>query len=381
MIDVAIVTNIPTPYREGLFGRLANRDGINLTVYYCAESFQWRNWSIETTDYDARFLSGINRGRVLFNPTIVSRLVRTDYDCVIVGGYSTPTALLSELTAAVTDTPLIIWVESHLRDERNRNASRPKLLFKRLFVSGILKLCDGYVVPGKASKEYVVHYGAPPEAVFMAPTTCDVDWFERYSKLSDDDRAALCERWNITETKLILYVGRITEKKGVETLLKAFTQLRESVDDVGLLLVGTGPLERTLSNTYDGDGIYWLGYQPDERLPEIYGLVDLFVCPSVGDQWAVVVNEAMACGLPVVATENVGAAHDLIEDGTNGWIIDAESVSALKTVFDDVFARSGDVDLEEMGVESRRIVDKYTHEDTVNGFLKVIEYVARGRSS
>lgn len=375
MTDVAIVTNIPTPYREGLFGRLANQDGVDLTVYYCAESFPWRNWSIEIGDYNARFLPGINYGQFVFNSSIVREICRNDYDCLIVGGYSTPTAVLSELTGAVSDTSLVMWVESHLWDERNRNASIPKRLFKRLFVGSMLGLCNAYVVPGKASEAYVVHYGASSDAVFRAPTTCDVAWFDEQSRLDSDKRAALRDRWNITEDQLLLYVGRIAEKKGIETLLQAFDRLQSDVDDVGLLMVGTGPRKEQLADTYDGNGIYWLGYQPDERLPKIYGLADLFVCPSLGDQWAVVVNEAMACRLPVVATNTVGAAHDLIEDGTNGWMIDSGSVPALSEVLSEAFVPPTDVNLAEMGNESWRIINQYTHEDTVDGFLAVVDYV------
>lgn len=375
MTDIAIITNIPTPYREGLFRRLDERNDICLTVFYCEKNFKWRDWSIETKAYNANFLSGISHKDKVLNPTIIPKLVQNNYDCVIVGGYSTPTALLSELAAALTNTPLLIWIESHLRDELNKNASHMKRFFKRVFLGGVLRICDGYIVPGKASKEYVLYYGASSKDIFTAPTTCDIERFKARSSLTNTERVSLRERWGITEQQLILYVGRITPKKGLKTLLKAFRILRGERDDVGLVMVGSGPLEKKLTNKYDDNGIYWIGYQPDDRLPQIYGLADLFTCPSLGDQWAVVVNEAMASGLPIIATENVGSAHDLVNNGLNGWTIKADDVAALSTLLHQAFSSKGDIDLAAMGAQSRRIISKFSHERTVDGFIDAVNHV------
>jgi len=269
-----------------------------------------------------------------------------------------------------------MWVESHLLDERNRTASCTKRILKQAYVANIFKIPQAFIVPGSAAKAYLEHYGVFSEDIFIAPTTVDVDWFSEKSRLSSDRKAALRKEYGVTENKIVLYVGRMIAKKGVDVLLQAYAQIQhQGHEDVGLVLIGDGPLQKKLSARSNDDGIYWLGYQPAENIPEWYGLSDLFVCPSYGDQWAVVINEAMACGLPVVASETVGAAADLIKEGVNGVTVSPGNSDALAARIVEILQASDRNDPSMMGMQSRKIISEFTHAATIKGFLEAITAV------
>lgn len=375
MTRLAILTNIPTPYREGLFARLAAVESINLTVFYCAESFEWRKWETSREGYEYEVLSGVAPRGFAFNPAITTRILRGRFDAVVVGGYATPTAQLALLTARMTGTPLVMWVESNLLDDRNRTASAAKRAFKRLFVGGVTELPQGFIVPGTASVTYLEHYGVRSNRIFEAPTTVDVDRFSTESRLDSQRVAELRAEYGLSEEKLLLYVGRIAPKKGVDVLLDAHAELRRrGHGDVGLVIVGDGPLREKLQGQ-SGDGVYWLGYQPDDALPEWYGLCDVFACPSYGDQWAVVVNEAMAAGLPVVASETVGATADLVSEGENGYTVPPGDPIALANRIWEVLEPDAYPIAQAMGARSREMISGFTHEVTVAGFLAAIDAV------
>lgn len=380
-INVAILTNIPTPYREGLFRRLAAVDQLDVTIYYCATTFPWREWDVQIGNYNHEILPGFGSGSRLFNPSIVTKIFKENFDVVIVSGYAYPTALLAIAASKITKKPLTLWVESHLRDERNVNASQLKRDIKKIILSRLVRLSDAFIVPGRASKQYLEYFGADSGRIFPAVTTSDVEFFSQNSNLSSSEMVNLKRKLGIKEDKLLISVGRFAKKKGIKILLEAFLDLRSERQDIGLLLVGSGPLEQELkefSERNGGHAIYFLGFQPQEMLPKLYAISDLFVCPSLGDQWALVVNEAMACGLPVITTYNVGAAYDLVKPGENGFVIEPGDVKALHIAIKE--ALESEEKLKQMGSVSRKIISKYTHEQAVSGFLKAIDFVINHHS-
>jgi glycosyltransferase involved in cell wall biosynthesis len=155
--------------------------------------------------------------------------------------------------------------------------------------------------------------------VVNVPYLCDVKPFQQAS----DDRARFARERSSGEMPVtILYCGQLIERKGLDTLLTAFRQLRAAGRNVRLQLVGTGPLEASLKQSIppaDADVIDFAGFQPVESLPRLFAEADLFVLPSRHDGWGVVVNQALAAGLPLICSEAVGAAHDLIREGWNGY--------------------------------------------------------------
>jgi glycosyltransferase involved in cell wall biosynthesis len=209
-----------------------------------------------------------------------------------------------------------LWVESTLHDERSGSLVLESL--KRRAVGA----ASGFLVPGRAALEYVDSLGVSPERIVIAPNAVDLSIFS-----VDVDRR---DREDCT----FLYVGRLSPEKGLDVLLRAF-------DDVPgrLLIAGSGPQEAELRSHTNGR-VQLLGQLAREDLPALYASADCFVLPSRSEPWGMVLNEAAAAGLPLVATEAVGAGYDLIQEGVNGYRVPADDPGALAQALQKVAADS-----------------------------------------
>ncbi len=129
----------------------------------------------------------------------------------------------------------------------------------------------------------------------------------------------------------ILFSGSLIERKGVDLLAKAFAVLAHDIPGVHLTLAGVGPMKEELEIISSGcrDAVDFLDFVPWPDLPSVYAKADLLCVPSRYDGWAMVVPEGLAAGLPVLTTDQTGAAHDLIESGVDGWVVPANDGDAL----------------------------------------------------
>jgi glycosyltransferase involved in cell wall biosynthesis len=133
-----------------------------------------------------------------------------------------------------------------------------------------------------------------------------------------------------------LYAGKLVERKGVDILIAAARSLLQRGAAFHLTVTGDGPLRNELSelrNTYP-DNIEYLGFKEIEEMPEVFGRADVLLCPSRYDGWGMVVPEAMASGMPVIASSDTGAALEMVSPGVDGWIVHSGSVDALVTAID-----------------------------------------------
>jgi glycosyltransferase involved in cell wall biosynthesis len=162
-----------------------------------------------------------------------------------------------------------------------------------------------------------------------------------------------------------LFVGRLAPEKNVSTLLDAFGQYLDSGGTWRLVIAGEGPLNGALCDQADAhirDGaVVFTGHKNIHELPSLYAFAGCFVLPSLSETWGLVVNEAMASGLPVIVSSRCGCTDDLVEDGSNGFIIDSSSASSIAAGL----ARMSKLSLEErvrMGERSQTIIADYSPE-------------------
>ena len=184
-----------------------------------------------------------------------------------------------------------------------------------------LSRADGIVAIGKkARSDYQSRF--PSLRVANIPYTCDLSAFRH----AGENREA-------SETLRLLFAGQMIERKGIDLLLRAFERTVENGIDAQLDLVGReGFLPQWMSELgpQTRDRITWHGFQQPSALPKLFGESDVFVLPSRHDGWGVVVNEALGAGLPIISTTAVGAASDLLSDGSAGILVEPESISALE---------------------------------------------------
>ena len=180
-----------------------------------------------------------------------------------------------------------------------------------------------------------------------------------------------------------LFCGQMIERKGVDLLLLAFDRLITGGRDARLLLVGReAELPKFLASVSHGtrSKISYEGFQSPERLPEYFGKSDVFVLPSRHDGWGVVINQALAAGLPIITSNAVGAGIDLVENGVNGMRIAANDVDDLYCSMATLASRPELA--RQWGVRSREKARDLTPEAGAEKWVRVFDNVrARADSS
>ena len=351
-MKVALLTEIPAPYRIPLFNALAATDDVDLEVLFLAERDPRRQYPVYSTEFlfERRVLPGsglLARGRwVVLSRGARPELDRFDPDVVLLGGWNQPAFWTGLRWAGRRRRPVLLWVESTARDERSGNPLLERL--KRRAVAS----ASGFLVPGRAAQEYVESLGVPRDRIVIAPNAVDLSIFS-----VDVDRRG-------RDGCTFLYVGRFSQEKGVDVLLRAFRDVPGR-----LVLAGTGPQEAQVRALADGR-VELLGHVARENLPALYANADCLVLPSRSEAWGMVLNEAAAAGLPLVATEAAGGGYDLIEQGVNGYRVPVEDEAALAEALRKVAA-----DPEwrlAAGERSRQLTAGYTGEAWAGQVVKLV---------
>jgi glycosyltransferase involved in cell wall biosynthesis len=227
-----------------------------------------------------------------------------------------------------------------------------------------------------------VALGARPDKVFIMPYASNIVFKEADYKEARRIRESL----NIASKKVIFFVGRLVDQKGVNYLLEVFAMIRKERDDVALLIVGDGEakakLEAQAADLGVKDSARFVGFQSNEKLAAYYLAGDICAVPSItlgqADVWVRTVNDAMQAGKPVVATSAVGASFDMIEEGENGFIVPERDGAALyqalkKLVVSPELAKK-------MGEKSKLIVEqRFEYPQMIDGFSRAIEAVLDGK--
>jgi glycosyltransferase involved in cell wall biosynthesis len=272
--------------------------------------------------------------------------------------------------------------------------SRLVAALKRFFIAG----AAAGLPAGTLARDYLISHGGPAERMFILPNTCPIDRFARESAQARSRRAALREEWGLGSGPVALSVGRLTPVKGLDTLLRAFAHsgdqairrsgvqgdrpehLNARTPDrlnalPSLLLVGEGEqrgeLEALAAALGVGDRVRFAGSRPWEELPSLYAVADLFVLPSTFEPWGAVVAEALACGLPVVVSDRVGCAPDLVRPGENGWVVPAGDVGALAAVLGEALADPARLAV--MGAASARMARDWGEDACLDAFAAAVE--------
>jgi glycosyltransferase involved in cell wall biosynthesis len=244
-------------------------------------------------------------------------------------------------------------VESTARDARPE--ARPLEVAKRAMIRG----ASGFFVPGRAAAEYVRSFGVPEDRIALAPNSVDAEIFGQAAV----DRGG-------RDACTFLYAGRLDPEKSLDLLLRAFARAPGR-----LVLAGSGPEEGRLRALADGR-VRFLGPLDRDALVPVYAEADAFVLPSRSEPWGMVLNEAASAGLPLVATEGAGAAHDLVEDGVNGFRVPVGDEDALATALtriaeDEPFRLAA-------GARSRELAARFTPEAWAEGVTELARKLVSG---
>lgn len=345
--DTTVVLDVvPTPYRASLY-RDTIAEGVPIEVFFYGKLDAFATWSDLPLEFPHSFLPGLhwtirgaNELTYHLNVGVVALLLRRRPRVVVLPGWIQPTSVLAVLTCRVLRIPYVVASESHSRRERGALAR----IYRILVASPVVRGAASSMGTGSLACEYLIGLGAREGTVSVRPNACDVDTFERESERArNDGRAAELRERHGRGRPLVLFAGRLVGVKGVDVLLAALARLRREGNEPSCLIVGRGPEERALkrlAGALELEHVTFVGEVAPPDLPAHYAAADAFCLPSFDEPWGVVVNEAMASGLPVILSDRVGAGPDLVVEGSTGTVVPAGDERALAAALRDVLAFS-----------------------------------------
>jgi glycosyltransferase involved in cell wall biosynthesis len=250
-------------------------------------------------------------------------VLKAKADLVVLPGYHRPEYWAMMAACIVTGKRRAVFCDSTGRDNPRRMVTS---IPKRVFFS----LCDGYFAFGERSREYLMSLGAKKDKIFIP---CQAAALPRSFSPETVVPDRLAYRAEAGNKPVFLFVGRLSQEKGINTLVEAFKQLKKTVPDAELRLVGTGPLGDQLKQQVAGaglsDSVKFLGSLQDAPLSREYFSATCMVLPSTREPWGLVTNEALSHGCPVVVSESCGCVPELVVDGVSGYAFPAGDVAAL----------------------------------------------------
>jgi len=336
---LAAFTSHPIQYQAPLFRELANRDELDLTVYFYSkqgvepkmdEGFQQEvTWDVPLLEgYDYEFIRtdtclGDPSSFFGFNPALIVRLRRANPDAVWVHGYGSLTDISVILAADFLDIPVVF-----------RGEVMPWTIgrtVKQKVIDHIFNHVSAFASIGTPNRRLYKSFGFDDERIFHAPYTVHNKFF-RDQREQLPTVAQLRKENEIPHGRhVILFVGKLIERKRPSLLVNAFCD-STNPGEATLLFVGDGDKRSTLETAAidrgRSDDIKFMGFVNQTELPRYYELSDVFVLPSVHENWGLVINEAMNFELPVIATSAVGATTDLVTD-ENGIVVPPDNCDVL----------------------------------------------------
>lgn len=317
---VLLITNMIPPYRVPLF-ELLDQGVEQFSVLTVSKIERNRSWdqsgeyTFDTTICEPRSITIVPGHAELHLSFIWKHLRNINPDVIITSGYDQIGYWQGLLYAKLFKKKFILWNGTTLLSEEKKfTLSQP---LKRLFI----RSADRYITYGSKATEYLISYGAKKEDIVTGYNTVDTKRFENQVKAFRDSNAYYTFRASYAEAneRIFLYVGRLISYKGMSLVL-------QSIDpSIPCIIVGDGPEKKELEEIVASRGltkVVFAGHVAYDELYKFYAIADIFIFPTQLEPWGLVVNEALAAGLPVLTTRHCGAGYDLIRDGKNGEIVD-----------------------------------------------------------
>ena len=358
MKKILFYTNIPSPYRVNFFNELGKFCELTVlfeTAYSSERDEEWKKYNF------SNFTGIVMNGRRMttdsaFCPEITKYLKKGVYDEIIVSVLSSLTALTAAFYLKSHHIPYIYEGDGGFVHPDNKL----KYLIKKYIISNakcVFSTC-------KAFDEYCINYKASPDRIVRYPLSSIYEKDIIDKPLDKEEKNELRSKLSISEEKVIVSVGQMIPRKGFDILLEAAKVLDESW---GIYLIGGKPTADILAAIEDKklSNVHFVDFMNYEELSKYYRAADVFVLPTREDIWGLVVNEAMANGLPVITTTRCNAGLEMVEDGVNGRLYDPEDIEGLKEIL-----LTHSVNEEKLSEMAQKALDK-SHDFSLDRMVEV----------
>lgn len=379
---VLFLVTIPSPYRVAFFNEFGKF--VKLTVLFEKQNSEERDSSWEKfyfDNFEGILMDGIRTSvNTAFCPEVVKYLSRS-WDHIIVANATTLTGMLAIQFMKMRN--IQYWIEGD--GGFAKSGKGIKELIKKHYHTG----AKGYFSTGIIHDDYYITYGANPNAICRYPFTSLSEEDLRNAKSINDKNTVQIEK-NLNEyerrkiirtiarnklgfpleKKIILFVGQLIPRKGIDVMIRVAADIKKLDDGILFYIVGGTPSEEymSLKESLEADNVFFSPFMVPEKLIEYYRSADIFLLPTREDIWGLVVNEAMAYGLPVVTTDHCAAGLELIQDGENGFIVPVEDTQATINAIMKII----ESDSNAMGINSYTIIKNYTYRSMAEAHMKAL---------
>lgn len=388
---VAYLVSHPIQYQAPLLRYIVANTEIELTAFFLSD-FSVRGYKDEgfgtTVQWDVPLLEGYpsqvlpalgdNQRLTPLRPFVygLSRFLKAGrFDALWLHGYAHQANLRALLVAKSLGMKVFLRTDSQLAS----STSHPlKGWVKARLLRRLFKSVDGFLVAGALNRDYFRHYGVPDSKMFLLPFAVDNDFFQRQADLARSGRERLRAALGLSPGRpIILFASKFLRRKRAGELLEAYRRL--SPDGTAephpyLLFVGDG--EQKAEVEAEALRLGWssvrlLGFKNQTELPPLLDLCDVFVLPADSEPWGLIVNEVMNAAKPVIVTDEVGAAPDLVHEGENGYVVPVGDIAALASR---LRAITEDPDkARRMGERSLEIIQGWGFKENVVGLRQALE--------
>lgn len=340
---LAIVTTHPIQYNAPWFRLLAQQSDIEVKVFYTWEASEnvakydpgfgkVIAWDIPLLEgYEYTFVrniasdQGSHRYKGIDNPTLNKEIDAWGAQAILVFGWAYKSHL-GCIRHFKNKIPVLFRGDSTLLDE----TGGIKQIIRRVLLRYVYSFIDYALYVGQNNKNYYLKHGINERQLVFVPHAIDNDRFAADENTFHEE----AKRWKATigipeNCFTILFAGKLEAKKNPEYLLKLAKRLKDP--DFRFVIVGNGEQEPMLKKAAENDNrIFFLDFQNQKKMPIIYRVGDVFVLPSKGpgETWGLAINEAMACGRPVITSTKTGGAIDMVAD--NGIILDPDDIDTAE---------------------------------------------------
>ncbi len=307
---VLYITCSPSPYRMHYFNILAK--DVDLTVWFEQEKERYESRNDKWNTVDREGFTRVNK---------LSFKSFCRYDFVVICGISTPIEIKAILYCKIKGIPYFLETDgAFIKDKESIVKNKVKTI--------LTKGAEGYFCSGNYTKKTLMYYGANEEKIHLFTFTSLLEK-DIISKLpNQQEKEMLRRKYNLSNNSLIcVSVGQFIKRKGFDVLLKGAALLPE----IRFYIIGDKPTAEYLEyvKSFKINNAHFLDFMEKQDLLSFYKACDFFVFPTREDIWGLVINEAMACGLPIVSSNRSIAALELVRDGVNGFIFNSECVDEM----------------------------------------------------
>lgn len=360
-MKVSFITNKKAPYRSLQFKHFAEKKKYNFELAYVDKNFIARDWKIEPAkEFDEIYLNGSLK--FLKHIKII-----LSTDIIILGGYYKPIYIYYSLICKFLNKKYILLFDGISPEKIYKKENLFKYFLKKIVIGN-----SSYILGnGSVSKEYFIHkFKYPEDKIYNQVLTVDIEAIQQKKIQADELKKKLKEKYQVNiENKIVIYSGRLVERKNIKIVIDALSKLQK--EKITFIILGDGIEKQNIINYAKEKkvDIIITGFIKEQsELFEHYFLGDLFILPSYDEPWGLVVNEAMAAGLPVIVSTECGSGKDLIKEGENGFTFSPNNADDLSNKIKIILK-----DKKKYGESSLEIIKKWNFNNSYLNFNEVLE--------